>query len=93
MQKEEIKKLAKLSRLELQESEIDGFVKDLDSILGYISDINEAVVALPEKEAGELRNVMREDGEPHECGKYTDDLLKNAPSAQEGFVKVKQIFE
>lgn len=93
MNKEDIEKLAKLSRLSLKEEEKDGFLKDFKSILGYVSEINSAVVELPEREAGKLRNVMRPDGEPHQSGVNTDAILSNAPSIQDGFVKVKQVFE
>ncbi|MFA5841724.1 MAG: Asp-tRNA(Asn)/Glu-tRNA(Gln) amidotransferase subunit GatC [Candidatus Paceibacterota bacterium] len=93
MDKEQIEKLAKLSRLSLKEEEKEGFLKDFKAILGYVSEINSVVAELPEKETGKLRNVMREDGEPHESGINTDDILSNAPSVQDGFVKVKQVFE
>lgn len=93
MDKEQIEKLAKLSRLALKEEEKEGFLKDFNSILGYVSEINSVVAELPLKEVWNLRNVMREDGEPHESGLYTDATLSNAPSVQDGFVKVKQVFE
>ncbi len=93
MKKEDIEKLAKLSRLELKEDEIEGFVKDFNSIIGYVSEINSAVAELPLKEAGELRNVMRPDGEAHESGINTEALLGNAPATGNGYVKVKQVFE
>jgi aspartyl/glutamyl-tRNA(Asn/Gln) amidotransferase C subunit len=93
MDKEQIEQLAKLSRLSLREEEKDGFLKDFKSILGYVSEINSVAAAFPEREAGFLRNVMREDGPEHEAGTHTEDLLKNAPAVQDGFVKVKQVFE
>lgn len=93
MQKEDIGKLAKLSRLSLKEEEKEGFLRDFKSILGYVSEINSVVAELPEREAGELRNVMRADPEPHESGINTDAILSNAPSVQDGFIKVKQVFE
>lgn len=93
MNKEDIEKLAKLSRLSLKEEEKEGFLKDFNSILGYVSEINSAVAELPEREAGELRNVMRPDGPEHESGLYTEDLLKNAPAVQDDFVEVNQVFE
>ncbi|MEK7614601.1 MAG: Asp-tRNA(Asn)/Glu-tRNA(Gln) amidotransferase subunit GatC [Patescibacteria group bacterium] len=93
MKREDIEKLASLSRLELKDEEKDGFLKDFDSILGYVSEIDGVVAELPEKEAGKLRNVMRADGPEHESGVFSDDLLKNAPTVQDGFIKVKQVFE
>ncbi len=93
MQKEDIEKLAKLSRLSLKEEEKEGFLNDFNSILGYVSEIDSIVAELPLKKDEEPRNVMREDGEPHESGINTEGILSNAPSVQDGFVKVKQVFE
>lgn len=38
-----------------------------------------------------VKNVMREDGEPHEPGKFTAILLKAAPKTEDGYIKVKKI--
>lgn len=93
MDKEQIEKLAKLSRLELKEEEKDGFLKDFNSILGYVSEINSAVAGEPGKEVGILRNVMRADGPEHEPGINTEALFKNVPKTRDNFVKVGQVFE
>lgn len=93
MQKEDIEKLAKLSRLELKDEEKEGFVQDFNSILGYVGEISSVVAELPERKADDLRNVTRADGEPHGPGAFTEAILKNAPAVQDGFLKVKQVFE
>ncbi len=36
-------------------------------------------------------NVMREDTNPHESGKFSEAILKNAPSREENYLKVKKI--
>lgn len=36
-------------------------------------------------------NVMREDGEPHESGLYTEKLLSAAPQREGQYIKVKKI--
>jgi Asp-tRNA(Asn)/Glu-tRNA(Gln) amidotransferase C subunit len=41
--------------------------------------------------ASVVKNVMREDGEPHESGKYTEALLKSAPKTADGYIEVKKI--
>lgn len=93
MNKDDIEKLAKLSRLRLKDEEKEGFVQDFNSILGYVGETNSVVAELPEKEASDLRNVMRLDSEPHESGIFTEAILKNAPATQDGFLRVKQVFE
>lgn len=87
----DIKKYADLARIELTKEEAKKLEKDIESILGYIEKIQEVDVNVSEKKAGELRNVMREDENPHESGIYTKELLDEAPERGKGYVKVKNI--
>lgn len=89
--KEEIEKLAELSRIDITEEENKQLVKDIESILGYVSDIQEVASKETVSEAGDLRNVMRIDGEPHESGKYTKDIVEEMPKSEKGYLKVKKI--
>jgi hypothetical protein len=34
---------------------------------------------------------MREDGEPHESGIYTQKILEQAPAREKDYIKVKKI--
>jgi aspartyl-tRNA(Asn)/glutamyl-tRNA(Gln) amidotransferase subunit C len=92
MKKEDIDKLAKLSRLSLTDDEKEKLASEFDSILGYVSEIEKVSVGGRVLEAGALRNVMREDGEPHESGLYTKAILDDAPDTEDGYLKVKQVF-
>ncbi|HEU4677472.1 MAG TPA: Asp-tRNA(Asn)/Glu-tRNA(Gln) amidotransferase subunit GatC [Candidatus Paceibacterota bacterium] len=92
MKREDIEHLAKLSRIALSDAEADSLAGDISKILAYVGDIEKATgAAAPEKKVGPLNTVMREDGEPHESGIYTDALLKAAPERQGPYVKVKKI--
>ncbi len=92
MKKEDLDKLAKLSRLSLTDEEKEKLALEFDSILGYVSEIEKVSVGERVLEAGLLRNIMREDGEPHESGLYTEAILNNAPDTEDGYLKVKQVF-
>ncbi len=88
----EIEKLATLSRLTLTEDEKQSFQKDIGSILDYVGQLEKVTVssdALPK--VGDTYNVLREDVVRNNPGSYTEDLLKAAPSSQDGYVKVKKI--
>jgi aspartyl-tRNA(Asn)/glutamyl-tRNA(Gln) amidotransferase subunit C len=92
MQKEDIEKLAKLARIELTREEVDEFTGEITSILGYVSDVNEITGStVGEKRVGALYNVFREDGDPHEPGTYTEDLLREAPEREGQYFKVQKI--
>jgi aspartyl-tRNA(Asn)/glutamyl-tRNA(Gln) amidotransferase subunit C len=92
MKREDVAHLAKLARIEIGESEAENIAKDVTSILGYVSEIEE-ITGNTEgtKEVGPLYNVLREDENPHESGIYTEDLLNLAPERDGQYVKVKKI--
>ncbi len=87
----DIEKMAQLSRIEMSSVEKEKMLKEMDSILGFIDQIKNADVDITEREAGEIRNIMREDEEPHESGKYTEDILREAPKVRDGYIEVKKI--
>lgn len=93
MNKEEVLKLAKLARIEVSDDEAEAFSKDFEAILGYVGEIKQANLGSiePGKEDFALRNVMREDEDPHESGVHTEALLAEAPAREGGYVKVKKI--
>ena len=91
IQKEDIEKLAELSRIAVSGEELDILKHDLESILGYVSEIQSVSEDMPERIAGELRNVMRDDANPHESGAYTKDLLAAAPRTDGDYISVKQV--
>ncbi|MDO8590992.1 MAG: Asp-tRNA(Asn)/Glu-tRNA(Gln) amidotransferase subunit GatC [bacterium] len=88
---EDIKKLANLARIKVSEEELPKLSKDIESILGYVSELEKVEVVEGEKQKEGLRNVMREDALAHESGKYTENILINAPRRQGDYVVVKKI--
>lgn len=90
---DDVKKYAELSRIELSKEEVVKLQGELGSILGYIDTIQK--VPMPEGVSAsphlEIENVMREDGEPHEPGIFTEKMLKQAPKREGKFLKVKKI--
>lgn len=91
IERKDIEKLAKLSRIEISEQEKVLLEKDMGSILDYVSQIKKAVSVIPPKEVSGPYNVMREDKNPHEKGMYTKEIMDEVPDTENGYVKVKQI--
>ena len=90
----DIQKLAELSRIKIAPEEQESLRTQIDSILGYIDQIKKAAqvsAGSPVVEAGALHNVMREDAQPHESGKFTERILSEAPAREENYLKVKKI--
>lgn len=92
MERDDIIRLAGLARIELTKEEEDSFAREIGSILSYVATIKEITGdAPPEKVAGPVYNVMREDSEPHEGGIYTEALLRAAPGRSGQYIEVKKI--
>jgi len=87
-------KLAALSRLSLNDDEIEKFRGELSEILDYVEQLNAVDTdgLKPTYQVTGLKNVMR----PDEIKDYTanhDELLKNAPEVEAGQFKVKRVIQ
>lgn len=93
MDKEKVLNLAKLARIDISEAEANDLSREFGAILNYVGEVKEANLGSQAKatESQTLQNVFREDGEPHESGIYTEDLLAEAPEREGSFFKVKKI--
>ena len=92
LSRDDVLKLAALSCLKLTEEEIERFREELSEILEYVAMLENADThgLEPTYQVTGLKNVMRSD----EIKKYQAgpaDLLKNAPSTQDGQFKVKRV--
>lgn len=89
-----VEKLAQLSRLKLSDEEKEKFRSEINSILGYVEHIRgvETLISKgPLKEP--VRNVIREDINPHESGVYTQDIVNEFPRREGNYLKVKNILD
>lgn len=94
MKKEDVTHLATLARIKVNDDEANALASDITEILGYVEVINEITGTREhKKQVGPLHSVLREDGEPHEPGIYSEDLLKEAPERDGDYIKVKKILD
>jgi aspartyl-tRNA(Asn)/glutamyl-tRNA(Gln) amidotransferase subunit C len=93
MNKDEVLKLGKLARIDMTDAEAEKLSAEFESILGYVAEVKNVSGSHSElsKDDMPLRNVMREDGEPHESGIYTEKIIGEMPAAEGGYLKVKKI--
>ncbi|MCK5285768.1 MAG: Asp-tRNA(Asn)/Glu-tRNA(Gln) amidotransferase subunit GatC [Candidatus Pacebacteria bacterium] len=93
MEIKDIENLVNLCRIELSEDEKKELLGEMDSVLGFVDQIQKVKIEDLKTEAGELRNIMREDENPYAGGEFTDDILAEVPdnNTQDGYVKVKKI--
>jgi len=89
----QVRKVAKLSRLELSESEVEEFTGQLSAILDYVEKLNELDTDSIEPLAHclPINNVFREDCVRESLG--TEKTLANAPQRDGEFFKVPKILD
>ena len=89
--KEEVRKVAELARLELNESEINNHAEQLEKILEYIKQLEEIDTNdVPcTTRAIEVINVFRKDKKQN--SDFTEELLDLAPSREDEYFKVTKI--
>jgi aspartyl-tRNA(Asn)/glutamyl-tRNA(Gln) amidotransferase subunit C len=95
LSKEEVKHIAKLARLGLDEKEIEKYQKELSSILDYVEKLKKVKMSKvePTSHPSKVENVMREDVGRGKTGiEASKKLLDLAPETKEGYLKVKSIF-
>lgn len=92
LSKEDILKLARLSRLKLTDEEVEQFAQEIPAILGYVEQLQSVDLeglAATNQVTG-LVNVSREDiVRPY--GATPELLLNNAPAVENNQIKVKRM--
>jgi aspartyl-tRNA(Asn)/glutamyl-tRNA(Gln) amidotransferase subunit C len=90
--RDEVKKLAELSLLAVDDAELDKLTGEIDSVLAYVSEIDTFASEGEEvHEKAGLYNVFREDEVTNTEGAYTECILNEAPSREGDYVHVKKI--
>ena len=91
--KNQVKKVAKLSRISLDNSKLESLSKDLVSILNFVEELNK----LDTKKTDPLTSVIDKTLKPRNDkvndGKIKEEILKNSPNKNEDFFIVPKVIE
>ena len=91
--KNQVKKVAKLSRISLDNKKLESLSKDLDSILNFVEELNK----LDTNKTQPLTSIVDKTLEPRkdkiDDGKIKDQILKNSPDKNEEFFIVPKVVE
>lgn len=92
LSRDDILKLAALSKLRLTDAEVESLRSELSEILNYVEQLNDVDTTglKPTYQVTGLINVSRPD-EMKDYGYKPEDLLKNAPAVQDNQFKVKRV--
>ena len=93
IEKNQVKKVAKLSRISLDESKVESLSKDLNSIINFVEQLNK----LDTKDTKPLSSVIDKTLEPRKDkvndGQMKEEILKNSPDKNEDFFIVPKVIE
>ena len=91
--KNQVKKVAKLSRISLDDSKLESLSKDLDSILNFVKELNKVDTNKIEP----LSSIVDKKLEPRvdkiNDGQIKKEILKNSPDKNEDFFIVPKVVE
>jgi len=88
---EEVKKLAALARIKVEDAEFEKLTREFDAILAYVGQLESLQLPASSHQLPVLRNVMREDNEPHAPGTFTEKIIEQFPAREGSALSVKQI--
>ncbi len=95
LKKEEIKHIADLARLELNEAELEKYGSQLSDVLSYIDQLKEVDVTdtEPTAQVTGLKNVLREDVVEDWDEQEKQAALNEASELEDNQYKVKRVLE
>ena len=90
---EEVKHIAKLAKLDLNEAEVEKYAIELGQIAEFVEKLNEVDITgvKPTAHILDVKNVFRKD---ERTGSFNrEEILKNAPSKDAGCISVPKVVE
>ena len=91
----EIKHLADLARLKLNEKEIKKYQGQLEEILNYVAQLQEIKMEKVEACSGghNLKNIFQEDKAEKRDLKDSQELISQSIETENGLIKIKEVFK
>jgi len=93
--KDQVKHISDLARLELSEEELEEMSGQLSDVLGYIEKLREVDTTdiEPTAQVTGLENVVREDEVEEWDKQEVNSALDQAPDSEDGEVKVRRVLD
>lgn len=95
LKKQEVKHVADLARLDLNQEELDLMSGQLSDVLGYIETLKEVDTTnvVPTAQVTGLENVVRQDEIEVWDEQELGSILGQAPDSENGEIKVRRVLE
>ena len=88
-----INKIAKLARIRLSEKEADEFLKDINSILDWVDQLNEVNTDNVEPLTNISSSALTKRKDENQDINSSDEILQNSPDKLEGYFAVPKVVE
>ena len=91
--KNQVKKVAKLSRISLDDSKLESLSKDLVSILNFVDQLNKLDTSKVIPLSSVLDKTLIPRNDKINDGEKKNEILKNSPNKNEDFFIVPKVIE
>ena len=88
-----VRHIARLARIKITEAEAKGLVKELSGILNWVQQLDEVDTSAVEPMTRVVPIELKKREDIVNDGGKADEILKNAPMAEDGFFVVPKIVE
>ena len=88
-----VRRIAHLARIAVAEDEVGHLRGELNAILAFVEQLSEVDVEGVEPMTSVIPMAMKKRPDEVTDGGIPDDILKNAPAAQDGFFMVPKVVE
>ena len=88
-----INKIAKLARIRLSKKEADEFLKDINSILDWVEQLNEVNTDNVEPLTNISSSALTKRKDENHDINSSDEILQNSPDKLEGYFAVPKVVE
>ena len=90
---ETVKRVARLARIAVSEEEAQRMTGELNTILGFVEQLNEVDVAGVQPMTSVIPMEMKKRADEVDDGGRPEDIVANAPSTNENFFLVPKVVE
>ena len=91
--KNTINKIARLSRIKLDDKESEDYINDLNSILDWVEQLNEVNTENVEPLSNISSSILPKREDISKDTNTSEEILENAPDKLEGFFAVPKVVE
>jgi len=88
-----VKRIARLARIRIADSEVDAYAGELNAILGFVEQLGEVDVSGVEPMTSVTPMVLRRRDDVVTDGGYPERIVANAPLTEDNFFVVPKVVE